>query len=61
MLRKSVSGGSVSADTAYYLARIDVDRNQTSEAKALLENALKTTRPFSMRQEAQALLEQLKK
>jgi len=60
-LRAALSGGSSSPDTAYYLARVDVDRNQPSEAKLLLENALKSTGPFSMRPEAKALLERLRR
>lgn len=60
-LRSARAAGASSPDTAYYLARVDVDRNQQGEAKLLLENALKATGPFSMRKEAQALLEQLKK
>ena len=60
-LRAALSGGSASPDTAYYLARVDLARNQSTEAKVLLENALKATGPFSMRSEAKNLLEQLKK
>jgi tetratricopeptide (TPR) repeat protein len=52
---------SLKADTAYYLAAIDVERNRETEAKTLLEGALKATGPFAMRQEAKALLERLKK
>jgi Flp pilus assembly protein TadD len=49
------------ADTAYYLAVVDVERNHEAEAKSLLEMAMKTVGPFAMRPEAKALLEQLKK
>jgi Tfp pilus assembly protein PilF len=61
VLRAVAGAAPLKADTAYYLARVDVDRNKEIEAKALLEGALKTTNPFAMRQEAKALLEQLKK
>ena len=60
-LRAAASGGTFSADTAYYIARVSADRGRESEAKVLLENALKSTGPFSQRQEAKALLERLKK
>ena len=60
-LRAAASGGTFSADTAYYIARVSVDRGQEEDAKKLLESALKSTGPFSQRQEAKALLERLKK
>ena len=47
-LRTAVSGGSFSAETAYYLARVLVDRGgNDADAKQLLEGALKTTAPFA--------------
>jgi tetratricopeptide (TPR) repeat protein len=52
-----LSGGA--PDTAYYLAQIFRDHNQLPQAKELLEAALKAPGPFAMRQQAQALLEQL--
>jgi tetratricopeptide (TPR) repeat protein len=60
-LRAAMSGGMSSPDTAYYLARLDVDRNRADEAKMLLKGAMKTPGPFAMRQEAKLLLEQLNK
>ena len=60
-LRAAASGGTFSADTAYYIARVSFERGRESEAKQLLESALKSTGPFSQRQEAKALLERLKK
>jgi len=60
-IRAAISSGATSPDTAYYLARLDVDRHRDSEAKMLLESALKNTGPFSMRPEAQALLDQIAK
>jgi tetratricopeptide (TPR) repeat protein len=59
-LRKAASGGTLSADTAFYIAKVSVDRGRNKQAKDLLENALKTKRPFSKRQEAEKLLEQVK-
>lgn len=59
-LAKAASAGTLSADTAFYIAKVQVDRGQNAKAKELLENALKTKRPFSMRKEAEALLEKLK-
>lgn len=61
-LRTAISGGSFSAETAYYLARVLVDRGgNDADAKQLLEGALATTGMFSQREEAKALLDQLKK
>ena len=56
VLRQTISGGSLSPDTAYYIAQVSADRGQKDQAKALLESALKTKRPFSMRPDAEALL-----
>lgn len=59
VLAKVAGSGSLSPDTAYYIARISVDRNRKDDAKQLLQQALKTTAPFAQRQEAQALLTKL--
>jgi len=61
VLRQAAAGGNLSADTAYYIARISADRGRKDEAKQLLEQALETKRPFSQRKEAEALLEELNK
>jgi Tfp pilus assembly protein PilF len=61
MLNTAVSSGQMTPDTAYYLARISVDRNKETQAKQLLEGALKSPEPFMYKDEAKALLEQLKK
>ena len=55
----------VSEDTLFYAARVGSDRRlgdrrRPERAKQLLELAVKSERPFSMRPEAQRLLEQLK-
>ena len=56
------SHGQVSPDIAYYMARLEVDRGHEVLAKErYLEPAPKSTAPFSMRSEAQALLDKLKK
>lgn len=60
-LRKAISGGQLSADTAYYIARVSVDRDRKDEARQLLEQAMKSSAPFQMRSEAKELLEQLTK
>jgi cellulose synthase operon protein C len=52
---------STDLDVAYVIARVSVDRGRKAEAKQLLETALKLTAPALFRQEAEDLLEQLKK
>ncbi len=60
-LAQAARAGNLSADTAYYIARVQVDRGQKDQARQLLEQALKTTRPFLLRKEAETLLESLKR
>jgi len=60
-LNAAVSGGTINADTAYYLARVAVERGRDAQARQLLESALSGAGPFSMRSEAKALLDQIKK
>ncbi len=48
-------------DTAYVIASMSVDRGRKAEARQMLENALKSTRPAIFRQKAEELLGQLKK
>jgi len=55
------SGGNPSQDTAYYAARVASEKNRKEEAKTLLKYALKNPAPFTMKQEAAALLEELNK
>lgn len=59
-LNRAASTGQISPDTAFYLARVLVDRGQTDRAKELLKQALQTKRPFSKRQEAESLLKGLR-
>lgn len=57
----AISGGAVSADTAYYIAKLSLDRSREPQAKQWLEIALKSAGPFMMRQEAQAMADKLNK
>ena len=59
VLLKTAASGNFSADTAYYIARVSADTGRPDDARRLLESALKTTRPFPMRPEAEALLKKL--
>lgn len=58
-LRKSISGGTFSAETAYYLACVLADRGRDADAIRLLQIATKSTAPFTWRENAQSLLKQL--
>jgi tetratricopeptide (TPR) repeat protein len=55
------AGQNVSADTQYYMARIWADKDRKDDAKQLLQQTLESTQPFSMRPEAEELLEELSK
>jgi Tfp pilus assembly protein PilF len=60
------SGARLSEDTLYYAARVATDpslrdRRRPEEARQLLERAVASKRPFSMRPEAQRLLESLRR
>lgn len=59
-LARAASAGQLSADTAYYIARVQVERGQSDRARELLKQALETKRPFSKRQDAESLLKALK-
>jgi hypothetical protein len=48
-------------DTAYAVASIASDRGRKEEAQKLLEAVLKSKKPAMFRQDAEDLLEQLKK
>ena len=60
-LRAAVLLEDPSVDTAYFAACVAVDRGRKAQARKLLENALKRTGLSMFRQEAEELLEQLKK
>ncbi|MGD0381876.1 MAG: tetratricopeptide repeat protein [Thermoguttaceae bacterium] len=55
------TGQSFTPDTAYYMAVVASEKNRKEEAKTLLKAAAKSTSPFTMKQEATALLEQLER
>jgi Tfp pilus assembly protein PilF len=59
VLRAVATGGSLTADTAYYWACILKDRGQEAVAKQWLESALRSPAPFLHREEAKALLAKL--
>ena len=60
-LRQASSLGRVGPDALYYMARVLVDRQKKADAAQLLESALRTPNPFTLRKEAEALLEELNK
>ena len=60
-LKQATQFPPISADTAYYIARVDVDRGRKDDAMKLLERALQSTSAtFSKRADAEALLAKLK-
>lgn len=58
-LRTAASSGQLSPDTAYYLAKVLVDRDKKSDARTLLNVALKSKALFTMRKEAKELLDSI--
>lgn len=58
-LSVAASAGVLPPETAYYLARVAVDRDHKADARPLLEAALKVKGPFPRRRDAVALLNQL--
>jgi tetratricopeptide (TPR) repeat protein len=61
VLSASASGGQISSDTAYYLARVLKDKGQPAQAKELLKKALDSDAPFVNRAPAQELMKELSK
>jgi len=61
VLNRLLSSARVSEDTLYYAAKVNADRGRRELATQLLQRALGTKRPFSMRPEALLLSEQLRK
>ena len=59
-LTTALSGGQLSADTAYYLARVLTDKGRTEQAERFAQAAVDSKRPFTKRREAKLLLEELK-
>jgi len=63
MLRTALQGGSRSADTLYFIARVIVDLNpeqNKAEAVQFLDAALSSKRPFWKKQDAEDLLRRLR-
>ena len=60
-LRAAAPIAGTDLDTAYVLACLAADRGRKDEARQLLEEGLKITKPAMFREEAEALLEELKK
>jgi Tfp pilus assembly protein PilF len=60
-LQTAAATGPMSIDTAYYTARVLVDRGKKADAKKLLETALKLPGRAMFRQDAEDLLRELKK
>ena len=61
VLSRLLASARVSEDTLYYAAKVAADRKRPEEATQMLQRALGTKNPFSMRPEALVLLEQLRK
>lgn len=59
VLIRLARSGRVDADTAYYIARVAAELGRKDEAKTVLQSALKSTRPFYKKDEAQALVQEL--
>lgn len=59
-LHSAASLGRVEPDTAYYMARVALDRHQTAQARQLLEAAMGMHAPAMTRAAAGELLEKLK-
>jgi tetratricopeptide (TPR) repeat protein len=61
-LRAAMSGGTFTADTAYYYACVlNKQGGHSKDAISLLESALNTKGPFANRDDAKQLLDTLKK
>jgi tetratricopeptide (TPR) repeat protein len=61
VLQAAIATRNFMPDTAYYAAVVASEQGRKEEAKQLLKAALKSTSPFTMKQEATSLLEQLNK
>ena len=60
-MQLATSTGVVTPDTAYYLGKLSAERKQNVEAKRWLEKAIESTAPFFYRDDAQKLLDELRK
>jgi tetratricopeptide (TPR) repeat protein len=59
-LANALSGGQLSADTAYFFARVLADKNNFAQAEKFAQAAVDSKQPFTKRREAKLLLEELK-
>ncbi len=59
VLSRLAQAGRVSEDTAYYIAVVSAEASRKEQAVTLLERAVASENPFSMRPEAEALLKDL--
>ena len=55
------SGGSVSPDTAYFIARVLSEKGKVEEAHKILKDSLGSQAAFVYRKDAEALLADLEK
>jgi tetratricopeptide (TPR) repeat protein len=60
-LRGAAAGGSFSADTAYFLAVLLVDRGRNDDARSLLRKATEAPMTFAYRKDAAELLDRIAK
>lgn len=58
-LNRVLQTGSLSPDSAYYVAKVLVDRGRNDDAAKLLDGALKTPIPFVQREASQKLLNEI--
>ncbi len=58
-LQQAAAAGTMSPDTAYYLAVVSAEKGRRDQAVQLLNAALNARQPFSQREEARVLLRQL--
>ncbi|HBT76682.1 MAG TPA: hypothetical protein DEB39_07100, partial [Planctomycetaceae bacterium] len=59
VLQQACADGQMTADTAFYLAKLSVDEGNNDQARRLLEGALSNNRPFLKRSEAQKMFKTL--
>lgn len=57
----AVTQGTITTQTAYYLAELNNKNGNAEQAKQILEALLKDKRPFAKKRQAQALLDELSK
>jgi tetratricopeptide (TPR) repeat protein len=61
LLRKAISTNSFNPDTLYYAARIALSNKHADDAKRFLSQAMKNTSPWTMKNKAKDLIDQLNK